>query len=164
SYSGAISPASLGPYCIQQTDAVMCYPADYYVLNLNGGSDNFTVANGSYFQTMTVNGGPGDDSLDTGGLATTRGLPSANRFNGAANDGEPNENDNVGGDIEEIDGTPNNDVLTGNDLGQTINGNGGDDTIDGRGGDDYVVGAQGNDSIIGGAGKDIIYGDNTTCG
>ena len=30
------------------------------------GSDNFTVANGSYFKTMTVDGGSGDDSLNGG--------------------------------------------------------------------------------------------------
>ena len=57
----------------------------------------------------TYVGGPGADALwltaHPGGIAIT--------LDGSANDGNQGEGDNVGADIEEIQGTNGNDVFTG---------------------------------------------------
>ena len=108
----------------------------------------------------TFVGGPGNDRM----CYEQRGSGVSISLDGVANDGEPGENDNVGSDIEEIDGSPNNDQLTGNDQPNTIFGAGGSDTIDGRGGNDKLVGSAGDDTITGGSGQDSIYGDGLSCG
>jgi Ca2+-binding RTX toxin-like protein len=148
---------------------------DDHALNGEGGND-------------LIDGGPGDDQYlqcqdesrtqqvdpgaDTyvGGTGNDR-LCYSDRtagvnvsLDGVANDGQPGENDNVGGDIEEIDGTGSNDTLIGNELPNILNGGGGDDTIDGGGGNDTLYGSSGNDTVTGGAGQDTIYGDSMLCG
>src|SRR2546429_3010042 len=143
SYSGAISTTET-TYCVTQTDSVFCYPADYYVLNLGGGSDNFTVANGSYFKTMTVNGGANDDSLNAGGVvAQLPSFPSAITFNGGA-----------GNDYAQ--GGAGNDVLHGgDDSDRLFGGNGSDQLYGDNGNDGELLGEGGNDTIDGGPGNDI---------
>src|SRR5438105_3306585 len=129
SYSGAITTSDT--HCVILTNSVMCYPADYYLINQNGGSDNFTVANGSYFKTMTVNGGSGDDSLNAGGVVTNgASFPSAITFNGDA-----------GNDYAQ--GGAGNDVLHGGDDSDRLFGGDGSDQVYGDGGDDGELTGQG---------------------
>ena len=66
--------------------------------------------------------------------------------------------------IEAIDGSAYNDILTGDDLNNTIHGRGGADTIVGRGGRDGLFGDDADDKLLardgegdqlnGGAGSD----------
>jgi hypothetical protein len=126
----------------------------------------------------TYVGGPGKDKL----LLDNHAQGVTISLNGAADDGTSGEGDNVGSDIEEIDGTDGNDSFTGSAgpdgfdgrLGNdTIRGGGGDDNLRGAGGDDSIFGDAGNDklegsngadTIDGGAGTDQMYGDQSTCG
>jgi serralysin len=85
---------------------------------------------------------------------------------GVANDGTAGEADNVGTDVEEIDGTDQNDTLTATSSpssdanGNTgLVGNGGDDTLNGGTGGDFLDGGDGNDALNGGAGDDIFESD-----
>jgi Ca2+-binding RTX toxin-like protein len=55
-----------------------------------------------------------------------------------------------------INGTNNNDTLTGGNGPDTINGKGGDDSLIGGGGDDIITGGDGLDTVSGGAGNDKI--------
>lgn len=55
-------------------------------------------------------------------------------------------------------GGPGNDVITGQNLADTLVGNGGNDTINGQNGDDWVVGGSGNDILIGSYGLDLVMG------
>lgn len=57
-----------------------------------------------------------------------------------------------------IDGTPEDDLIVGNNVSNVINGRGGDDCIDGRGESDRLDGGRGNDFIVGGSGNDRING------
>jgi Ca2+-binding RTX toxin-like protein len=111
----------------------------------------------------TYVGGPGTDSLwfdnHAGGMTIS--------INGVADDGTPGEGDNVGSDIEEINGSPGNDVFIGSagpdgfsgGLGNDeIHGGGGDDHLNGGGGDDKLYGEAGNDKIEGGSGADLVDG------
>ena len=56
-------------------------------------------------------------------------------------------------------GTPENDVLTGSERGETICGLGGDDVIRGGPGDDLIVAGGGNDRVFAGGGDDRVYGE-----
>jgi Ca2+-binding RTX toxin-like protein len=122
-------------------------------------------------------GGPGTDRLrlsgHNGGMTIS--------IDGQANDGTPGEGDNVGGDIEKIEGTTGNDFFTGSagpdnfegDSGNDeihgaggnddLYGGGGDDKVFGDAGDDKVQGANGADNVDGGPGVDQIYGDIGSC-
>jgi len=57
-----------------------------------------------------------------------------------------------------VDGTAQNDVLTGTRAAQTIHGLGGEDTITAGTGASDLYGDAGNDTLIGGIGKDRLYG------
>jgi Ca2+-binding RTX toxin-like protein len=76
-------------------------------------------------------------------------------------DGAPGENDCVGEDVENIIGSPHDDVLVGNDVdpiegrgprveplgANLIQGGGGNDLMDGRGGPDVYEGGAGHDTV-----------------
>jgi Ca2+-binding RTX toxin-like protein len=122
-------------------------------------------------------GGPGFDKLLLDNHA--RGVTIS--LNGAADDGTPGEGDNVGSDIEDLEGTDGDDSFTGSPgpdsfygrLGNdTMRGGGGDDNLGGAGGDDNIAGDAGNDklegssgadTVDGGPGSDLMYGDQANC-
>ncbi|MCK1511250.1 M10 family metallopeptidase C-terminal domain-containing protein [Bradyrhizobium sp. 190] len=83
------------------------------------------------FNTITVEGGVGDDSVDISGLT------SQHRINFSFNGG----NDTIIGALRPQD---------------VINANNGNDVVDGTDGDDHLNGGMGNDIINGGAGDDVI--------
>jgi Ca2+-binding RTX toxin-like protein len=164
-----------------------------------GGADNPDGGDGNDL----VDGGAGDDGLEKSlgvsndpghGADTYVGGPGTDKLlldnhargvtislNGAADDGTPGEGDNVGSDIEDLEGTDGDDSFTGsagpdsfygrigNDV---IHGGGGDDNLGGAGGDDSISGDAGNDklegssgadTVDGGPGRDTIYGDQANC-
>jgi Ca2+-binding RTX toxin-like protein len=104
----------------------------------------------------TYVGGPGTDHLwlDAHGNGVTISL------NGVADDGSSGEGDNVGADIEDIDGTAGNDVFTGSPGPDGFSGGFGNDEIHGGGGDDHLYGGGGDDRIFGDAGNDKLEGAN----
>jgi Ca2+-binding RTX toxin-like protein len=57
-------------------------------------------------------------------------------------------------------GTPNADLIVGNDLNNTINGGDGNDIIFGGGGNDVIFGGLGNNILFGGDGDDLIFADS----
>lgn len=59
---------------------------------------------------------------------------------------------------DELIGTPQDDVLTGDNGRDSIIGLSGNDLLRGQGGNDTIMGDAGNDTIIGGAGADILDG------
>jgi Ca2+-binding RTX toxin-like protein len=103
-----------------------------------------------------LTGGPGDDKLlldaHTGGVNIS--------IDGQANDGSPGEGDNVGADLETIDGTTAADTFVGSPGPDQFNGNAGNDTIRGAGGDDRLYGGGGDDDLNGDAGNDKVEGAN----
>ena len=98
----------------------------------------------------TISGGPGRDSISYSDI----GAPVAVSLDGAANDSPGG--DNVGGDVEVIEGTTGNDMITGDDGAQNLLGLDGDDTLSGRGGPDYLQGDNGNDQLNGEGGDDAL--------
>jgi len=64
--------------------------------------------------------------------------------------------------IEDLEGSEHNDILTGDAGANTLVGAGGDDYLYGNGGDDVLVGEAGDDVLEGGAGADILDGGTGT--
>jgi Ca2+-binding RTX toxin-like protein len=131
--------------------------------NDNFGIDLIGLANdGPDAGSDTFVGGAGIDVMSYDPIEASS-TPVNVTLDGVANDGQPGENDNVGSDIEEIDGGPGNDILTAGAIGVTLNGEGGNDTLNGGPGNDTLIGSAGDDTISGGLGSDSIYGDGTSC-
>jgi Ca2+-binding RTX toxin-like protein len=143
-----------------------------------GGNDVIRGDDGNDLE----DGGPGDDDIgyspgvshddDTGadqlvgGAGTDRLRLSGHSggmaisLDGQANDGAPGEGDNVGSDIEKIEGTKGNDVFTGSAGADNFEGDSGDDEIHGAGGNDDLYGGGGDDRVFGDAGNDKVQGAN----
>ncbi len=140
--------------------------------HLEDGDGNDTIIGGPNSDTWIA--GFGADSFTPGaGNDTvsyeTRTAPVTITFNGAADDGQAGEGDNVGADAEEATGGSGNDVIVGNDLGDRLHGGAGNDHITGGKGEDRLEGGEGDDvidardgrydSIDCGPGNDIVYAD-----
>lgn len=131
------------------------------VFNFNGGSETITLSNATganltidstagetvTFATpsdsLTVNGGSGDDVIDLSALAS--GVITTVTING-------------GDGMDDITGSQGPDVINGGDGDDTIVGAGGDDIIDGGMGEDTVIwnNGDGSDSIDGGGDDDTL--------
>jgi hypothetical protein len=60
-------------------------------------------------------------------------------------------------DINQVFGTPGNDLLTGTSGADAICGRAGVDVIKGIGGNDVLIGGKGNDRVAGGSGNDLLF-------
>jgi Ca2+-binding RTX toxin-like protein len=66
----------------------------------------------------------------------------------------------IGDDVEYIDGTDYDDHFSGTNNANTFYGYGGNDLIYGYSGNDVLLGHDGNDTIYAGGGDDFVYGGN----
>ena len=106
----------------------------------------------------TLLGGEGIDTADFSSRSTALTID----LDGAADDGERGERDNVEPDVENVLGGPRDDELTGSDAANLLDGGKGDDTLDGLAGDDVLRGGTddtGGDNLIGGPGNDRLSGE-----
>jgi Ca2+-binding RTX toxin-like protein len=122
------------------------------------GSNDWLYGDGG---NDTLKGGAGGDVLNGGsGIDTASYAGEASGVKAHLIDG--GYGGSAAGDsyisIENVIGTSYDDVLVGNDWGNTISGGGGHDDIYGYDGNDTVYGHVGNDDIDGGSGDDTIYG------
>ena len=148
----------------------------YYLSNItiNGlAGDDVITASTNVSQTMTLNGGDGNDYLAGGGqddlingddddddIHGANGNDTLNGGNGdeeiRGREGDDTIQGNAGED--DISGGDGNDTIYGDDMGAQTTGD--DDRIDGGTGDDLLHGNGGNDNISGGSGADILVGDD----
>jgi Ca2+-binding RTX toxin-like protein len=128
---------------------------------LVGGNGNDKLAGGPADDVLrgeagadTLTGGGGRDTADY----SDRTAPLNVSLDGAAGDGEAGENDNVGADVEAVNGGSGDDTLTGGDADNALNGGAGNDTLYGSGGSDQLDGGAGDDLLDGGIGADTLIG------
>lgn len=128
--------------------------------NLEGGPGNDTLKGGGGSDSLL--GGDGDDVLDGRrgadlllGGAGRDAADYASRVNfinfgpgTVADDGEFNEHDNIGLDVEDCYGGKGDDYLNGSSADNRLYGGGGNDTIIGGGGRDRLYGQAGNDKLF----------------
>ncbi|HEY2406725.1 MAG TPA: calcium-binding protein [Polyangiaceae bacterium] len=100
----------------------------------------------------TLTGGAGTDTVDYQGRSAALTIT----IDGAVNDGESGEKDNVKTDVEIVLGGSGNDSITGSANADELHGGPGNDTIFGAAGDDLLIGDSGNDTLNGEAGNDTF--------
>ena len=123
---------------------------------LNGGHGNDHLRGGR--GSDVVNGGPGRD------LASYEGHAAGVRasIGGGANDGRRGEGDDIGGDVEDLRGGPDNDTLVGSAEANRLFGSGGNDRLTGLAGNDLLDAGGGRDVLNGRDGAGFV--DELTCG
>ena len=127
-------------------------------LHGNGGNDTLQGDSGA----DTLDGGPGRDQAaywgSTAGVAIS--LMTDEAFGG---DAEGDELDS----IEDLTGSRHDDILWGNDVGNTLRGFDGHDNLKGFGGNDAIEAGDDDDTLWGMGGRDLLRGDggdDTICG
>jgi Ca2+-binding RTX toxin-like protein len=137
------------------------------------GDEGDDVLDGG-FGDDAVDGGPGDDALVANlGADVFRGGPGIDAVSyatytapvrvtvgGGADDGQVGETDDVGGDVERVDGGTGGDTLIGSGGGEQLYGGAGADALDGGGGADLLAGGADDDTI---AARDGVA-DLVSCG
>jgi Ca2+-binding RTX toxin-like protein len=150
---------------------------DVYV---DGGDGNDTIwaagstATGDAFTlNLTGNGGDGDDTIASGaGDDRLRGGLEGNLgdtvdFSGASAAVDVTLQGGVAtgmgsdalADFEDIVGSVFDDLITGNEVSNTLDAGGGKDHVKGEGGVDTIRGGGGEDTLRGGSGEDDLLGD-----
>ena len=133
-------------------------------VTLEGGNGNDLLVGGSgddFFQ-----GGGGTDAIAGGGGNHTASYRSSalavgvNLATGLGSSGDA-EGDTLTG-IENVLGSDQGDILTGNGGANALSGFAGADTLHGGGGDDVLDGGAGDDTLDGGAGNDTMSGGTAT--
>lgn len=134
--------------------------------NLDGAAGNDAELGGDGADTFPQGRSPnGADSLRGGGGVDQVGYGKRNAgvavsLDGAANDGEAGEGDNLGSDVENVSGGSGSDRIVGSAAQNRLDGGGGNDFVDGRGGVDTLTGGRGADRI----GSRDLSVDRVDCG
>jgi putative metal-binding protein/hemolysin type calcium-binding protein len=129
--------AASGVHCVASTGAWCTVgPGSIATLELGDRDDLVELAarqlNAGHAPAVVVHGGSGTD--------TVRYLvPATVTLDDQANDGPPGMGDNIGSDVEVLEGSSGDDHLTGSTLPNTLRGNGGNDTIEAVNGAPDVV-------------------------
>jgi hypothetical protein len=138
------------------------------------GDDGDDILDGG-FGDDKLDGGAGDDALTANlGVDTYRGGTGIDALSyaaytspvrvtvgaGGADDGSVGETDDVGADIERVDGGTGDDTLIGSAGNDLLYGNAGSDILDGGAGADLLAGGADNDTI---AARDGVA-DLISCG
>ena len=129
-----------------------------------GGADTINLDTGDGGRPLNppakdvVRGGKGKDTVeweeDYGGHIA----PIKVTLDNKANDGSTGEGDDVGKDIEVLDGTRFADRFTGSSAANVFDGGAGNDVLKGGGGKDRLIGGVDNDTLSGGSGGDFLEG------
>jgi len=127
---------------------------------LVGGMGSDDLLGGAGADTLT-----GGDGLDTIGYWSSAAAVAGNLLTNTASGGDATGD--MFSQIENLDGSGHNAVLTGDAGANVLAGYGGDDILGGGEGNDILEGWDGDDTLTGGAGHDNLYGydgDDTLIG
>ncbi len=138
-------------------DDVICTGAGDDVVDGGLGDDAIEAGAGSDTVSFADATAPVTAGVDTG---SGTGGGGSDTFTGVENlTGSPHDDVLTGdGGANTLSGGAGEDQVTGGDGSDTINGNAGNDTLDGGAGDDTLAGGSDGDTLLGGSGEDTILG------
>lgn len=115
---------------------------------MNGGPGSDLMIGGQPCDGDTFNGGPGANDSASFARVHNSGIFVEATIGGAVLDPEVSGCDagHIDSSTEKIEGSPGNDILTGDNGPNTLLGRGGNDKLDGKGGFDDCIGGSGTDS------------------
>lgn len=120
-------------------------------IQLGGRNDDFILALSDTTGDDTISGGLGEDTVDYRLVLDEVYVHIGNDLP------DPNEDDFIFGDVENIFGSPQNDtIINGTNRGMRIDGRAGNDSLTGGSGDDTLVGGFGQDVLTGNKGTDVL--------
>jgi Ca2+-binding RTX toxin-like protein len=139
--------------------------------HLMGGAGDDRLTGGSGDDLLTgefgadvLMGGGGSDTADYSETSIRTGvradLDGATGDDGGSEDGPAGSRDTIGADVENLEGSIRDDVLTGNAGPNTLTAVGGHDLLQGLGGNDQLTG-RGGGTVDGGGGTDHCTSDLT---
>ena len=180
------APTSLTVLLGSGTDSFVLNAPTGTTTRVEGGDDDDVITMSVTQGRNTVLGGGGSDTinLDTGDSGRPLNPPAKDRVRGGkgkdtvdweedygghigpikvnldnkANDGSSGEGDDIGKDIEVLEGTARADRFTGSSAANTFLAGRGDDVLKGGGGKDRLIGDEDNDTLSGGSGADFLEG------
>ncbi|GCD99132.1 calcium-binding protein [Embleya hyalina] len=119
------------------------------------GDDDILVSDLPGTAPREIFGGAGTDRVDF----TYVTAPVSVTLDNVRDDGpRGNTTINVHTDVEQVDGSPGDDAISGSAVANVLRGGGGNDLLIGGGGNDTLEGGDGNDRLKGGAGFDTLIG------
>ena len=133
---------------------------------LNGGAGNDLLMGGPGADELVGGEDPDGDDLDTITYKMSPAGVTINLLTGTARGGNA-DGDTFGTDIEDVQGSMNDDRLSGDNKANKLwgfagndflSGDSGGDVLRGGAGDDDLNGGRGNDTLIGGPGADELSG------
>ncbi|MEE9454407.1 MAG: calcium-binding protein [Paracoccaceae bacterium] len=147
------------------SQSILAYSVEKYILTENSDTVYFSgdfnafssLSNLSSIEIDAGLSGENGDTLDLSDITSTGEITiDLSGANGATITQGNTTVSNLKG-FENVIGSAQNDVITGDLSGNALFGNDGDDEIDGGAGHDDIHGGKGNDTIDGGKGADFIY-------
>ncbi|RUT05902.1 hypothetical protein DSM106972_031080 [Dulcicalothrix desertica PCC 7102] len=123
------------------------------ILTGTDGDDYLVGGAGSGWPSDILNGGVGNDTASY--ITATFGV-AASLAEGTGWQGDATGDKFIS--IENLEGSPYNDFLIGDNGANILTGLAGNDTLEGRAGDDTLDGGAGEDTLWGGDGNDILRG------
>jgi Ca2+-binding RTX toxin-like protein len=117
---------------------------------MNGGPGSDLMIGGQPCDGDTFNGGPGENDSASFARVHNSGVAVEATIGGAVTDpdGGSCNAGSIDSSTEKIEGSPGNDILTGDNGPNTLLGRGGNDKLDGKGGVDDCNGGGGNNTAV----------------
>jgi Ca2+-binding RTX toxin-like protein len=117
---------------------------------MDGGPGSDLMIGGQPCDGDTFDGGPGADDSASFARVHNPGIAVEATIGGTVTDPDVSNCDagHITTSTEKIEGSPGNDILTGDNAPNTLLGRGGNDKLDGKGGFDDCVGGGGNDTAV----------------
>jgi Ca2+-binding RTX toxin-like protein len=118
---------------------------------MNGGPGSDLMIGGQPCDGDTFNGGPGANDSASFARVHNSGVAVEATIGGEVTDPDAGGSCSLGhidSSTEKIEGSPGNDILTGDNGPNTLLGRGGNDKLDGKGGFDDCVGGGGNNTAV----------------
>jgi Ca2+-binding RTX toxin-like protein len=142
-----------------------CPPPAEQTVPCSDGIDTVVYAGRSQGVFAAIDGAPNDGTVTSRSLHELEACPTTGApanmcpvFLRSDYDPRSDQSDSIEDDVENVVGTPHNDLLRGDGKANILQGGEGNDFVDGGAGGDTIEAGTGDDAAVGGAGNDLVLG------